>query len=230
MDTIFSRPNTDCRTCIFCSNKDCRLNKLTLYKENNITVLDGPVIQSFICPYYRTEEWLKEHKNESNTMAVIKKENQIPYIAILLHLSPSILIESLNKIKKFKTPPKCIYIITEDNSPEFIQSINNALVDLNIKWTVHFSLEKHSWHTIFNNYQRNEFLLLINGYPGVPNTWTQKLTDNIQDKLMKFSYAENKKQTMMLVSPVIYNEYYFQYGHKLFEKLREERHRQKCIL
>jgi hypothetical protein len=233
---MFVPPDTQCKDCIFYDKHiDCRIGRAKFYKDNGIKVLrtdDGTIIKNFICPYYRTIDWLEEKKDISNPVLEIQKENKLPYIPVILYLNGKILEETLNKIANFDTPPEMLYVIIKEE--ELIQktkeTIENALKDTNIKWNLHLSLEEDSWHVIFKNYNRREFLLIINGYPQVNKKWPKVLTKKIQDELLKFSYAENKSQTMMLISPYIYNMYYFDYGKKFIQMLRLERNKQKCIL
>lgn len=233
---MFVPPDTLCKDCIFYDkNIDCRIGRAKFYKDNGIKVLrteDGTIIKNFICPYYRTIEWLEEKKDISNPVLEIQKENKLPYVPIILYLDGKILEETLNKIANFDTPPETLYVVVKDEefTPKTKEIIEKSLKGTNIQWNLHRSLEEDSWHVIFKNYSRKEFLLIINGYPQVNKKWPKVLTKKIQDELLKFSYAENKSQTMMLISPYVYNMYYFDYGKKFIQMLRLERNKQKCIL
>ncbi len=234
---MFAPPDTQCRDCIFYDkNIDCRIGRAQFYRENGIKVIrteNGTVIKDFVCPYHRPESWLESRKDKTNLVQEIQKENLIQYIPIVLHLEGQILKDTLNKIKHFDNPPKEIYIIVKDNPEKNLKTIDlvkDTLEGSGITWHTHFELEEDSWHIIFKNYNRHEFLLVINGYPEVNNKWPKVITKKIQEELLKFSYGENKKQTMVLISPYIYNAYYFEHTKKFLGMLRLERNKQKCIL
>jgi hypothetical protein len=234
---MFAPPDTLCRDCIFYNNKiDCRIGRAQFYREKGIKVVrteHGTIIKDFVCPYYRPESWLESNKDKTNLIQIIQQENLIQYIPIVLHLEGQILKDTLNKIKRFDNPPKEIYVIVRDNPDKNLKTmdlVKETLDGSGITWNTHFELEEDSWHIIFKNYNRHEFLLVINGYPEVNNKWPKVITKKIQEELLKFSYCENKKQTMMLISPYIYNAYYFEHTKKFLGMLRLERNKQKCIL
>lgn len=234
---MFSPPDTHCKGCIFYNDKiDCRIGRAQFYREKGIKVIrtgDGTVIKDLVCPYYRPESWLESQKDKTNLVQEIQKENLIQYIPIILHLEAEILKDTLNKIKRFDNPPKELYVIVYDNpskNEETMTLVKNTLEGSGIKWHFHVELEKDSWHIIFKNYNRTEFLLVITGYPDINNKWPKVITKKIQEELLKFSYGENKKQTMMLISPYVYNAYYFEHTKKFLGMLRLERNKQKCIL
>ncbi len=234
---MFAPPDTHCNTCIFYDkNIDCRLGRAQFYKDNGIKVIrteNGTVIKELVCPYFRDNAWLEDKKEVTNLVTEIQKENKFPYIPVILNLDGQILKETLNKIINFDTPPKEIYVVVRENettNTKTYETIKECLKDTDITWNLHLSLEEDSWHIIFKNYSRREFLLIINGYPQVNNKWPKNLGKKIQDELLKFSYAENKSQTMTLISPYVYNMYYFDHGKKFIQMLRLERNKQKCIL
>jgi hypothetical protein len=234
---MFAPPDTNCKGCIFYNDKiDCRIGRAQFYREKGIKVIrteEGTVIKDFVCPYYRPESWLEEQKDTTDLVQKIQKENLIQYIPIVLFLEGEILKDSLNKIRRFDNPPKELYVIVKDNpdkNEKLMELVKETLEGSGIKWNIHFELEDDSWHIIFKNYNRREFLLIINGFPEVNNKWPKVITKKIQEELLKFSYAENKKQTMMLISPYVYNSYYFEYTKKFLLMLRLERNKQKCIL
>ena len=234
---MFAPPDTQCKDCIFYNDKiDCRIGRAQFYREKGIKVIrteNGTVIKDFVCPYYRPESWLENKKDVVNIVLEIQKENLIQYIPIVLHLEGEILKSSLTKISKFDNPPKEVFVIVRDNptkNEKTMALVKETLEGTGIDWHIHFELEEDSWHIIFRHYNRSEFLLIINGYPEVGNKWPKVITKKIQEELLKFSYGENKKQTMMLISPYVYNSYYFEHTKKFLGMLRLERNKQKCIL
>jgi hypothetical protein len=232
---MFVPIDTNCNECIFKDGYDCRINRIALYKSKGITVVaepSGTTLKEFVCPYYRTEEWLQQHKTSKDIIRDIKKENGLPYLPILLFMEGKLLKDSLKKIKSFTIKPKEVFIIVKTGVVlhSVIQDIRSVLDNSDITWHLHVELEDLSWHGIFKFYNRPEFLLIINGYPEVSNTWPEIIANKVQDELLKFSYAENKSQTMMLIAPYIYKAYYFEHTKDFIKQLRVERHRQKCIL
>lgn len=233
---MFVPPDTLCNNCIFYDKEvDCRIGRLQFYNEKNLKVIKTDkttIIKEFICPYHRNTDWLESKKDATNLVKEIRQENKLPYIPIILYLNGKILSETLAKIASFDTPPEQLYVVIkqEDDQKKIYELITSILNGTNITWNLHVSLEEDSWHVIFKNYNRHEFLLIISGYPQVNNKWPKVLATKIQDELLKFSYAENKNQTMMLMSPYIYNMYYFDYGKKFVHMLRLQRNKQKWLL
>lgn len=231
---MFTPQNTECKTCIFRDGFSCRLDKIDFYKTKNIKItptLDGNILSEFICPYYRTTEWLEEHQVTSDLVGEIRKENAIPYLPILLFMEYKLLESSLQKISKFNNKPTEVFIILNaDSNLKIIDMVERVLTGTGIHWHIHFEVEDNSWHNIFKFYNRREFLLLIKGYPEVNNNWPKILTSKIQDELYQFAYAENKSQTMMLIPAPMYKNYYFEYTVNFVNKLRTERYKQKCVL
>jgi hypothetical protein len=236
MDSTFAPQDTQCDNCCFrLDGYDCTLDKIKFYQNNGITVISTPngnVLKDFICPYYRTKEWANTNDGVGEDLVGrIRVENAIPYLPILLFLDDELLINSLDKITKFETRPKHVYIIVkEDITAEKISMIKSVLDGTGIEWHVHVELEENSWHNIFKFYNRSEFLLLITGFPTVLNDWTLTLTKKIQDELFKFSYAENASKTMLLIPAYMYNSYYFEYAKNFINALKIERHTQACEL
>lgn len=231
MENTFYPPNTNCTECIFSKETQCRLDKIRYYKTKGVnveTINSTTVLKNFICPYFRNLEWLENKKNTVDLVKEIQKENQIPYYVVLLNLSKSILIDTINKIKKFRTLPKHIYIVCDFEIG--YKGLNEIVEKIPCEWTYIFQLEENGWHNIFKTYNRTEFMVLINGYPEINNSWTKNLSTKINDSLLKFSYAENKQQKMTVIPAYIYNSYYFEYTDKWLEKLRQERWQQKYIL
>ncbi len=231
---MFAPQDTKCETCIFKEGYGCRLNKLQLYQSKNIEIFPtqtGNILRDFVCPYHRTHEWLGTNWYEEDLLAIIRKENALPYIPVLLFLHGAALERALKKICTFKTKPKEVFIILrKDTDKKIIDEVSKTLKDTGITWHVHFELEENSWHTIFKAYNRREFLLLIRGYPEIATSWTEAITRKIQDELVTFSYAENENQTMMLISPYIYNNFYFEFGKDFLIKLRQIGCKNKCML
>lgn len=234
---MLSPPSTHCKGCIFTNHTvECRLDKISFYKKNHIVVekIDGRnVIKDLVCPYYRTEDWLLDQTDNHDTtiMSAIRRENILPYYPVFLFLGPELLRTSLRRMLTFKVLPKEIYIIFEKTTnPSIMLDVEEIMKGTNITWHVYFELEENAWHNIFKFYNRSEFMLLISGFPTVRRDWAEVLANKVQDKLLKFSYAENEKQTMTLIPAYVYNSYYFEYGKSFLTKLRQERHKQKCIL
>ena len=232
---MFVPPDTHCKTCIFEDRESfCRLNKIDFYRTKNIkidTTDDNAVLKEFVCPYHRTKEWLSNQPVNGNLVNIIREENKLPYIAILLHLGDEIVKKTIKKLLTFTTKPKEIYVIKRaSDSEKIVDEVKSLLDNTGIKWRVEFEFEENAWHNIFKFYNRTEFMLLIRGFPEIRVDWPKTLERKILDELLQFSYAENKSQTMTLISPYVYNMYYFEYTKDFLIKLRQQRHHQKCIL
>ncbi len=245
----FSPKNTECKKCGLYAKTDnahvCILDKfmhymklgvvggLAEYSKNPEVSDKSIVLQDFTCPYFRPPSWVKEKTElfpHKKIEELIKEENQLPYTPVLLYPKKYIIGAILRKITRFSVKPKKIYIILEEDRESEVLEISKIAKTTELPWTINVEIMKNSWHNIIKNYNKKEFLMLINGYPYLHNDWANDLTDKIQDELLKFSYAENKSGTITLIHPYVYNCYYFEYTDTWLEKLREERHVEKYLL
>lgn len=236
MENICFPPDTKCNECIFFENDSCSINKDKHYNSKGITISKTnkeQLLKEFICPYFRTPNWSKDkerfiHKWEEE----IKTENQLPYFCVLL--DSRVPIYSIRKILEFGTKPKEIFIVMDKNTTiEEVKETYDELKELigdKVKWTLYHEFENNAWHQVFNVYNRHDLMLLVQRFPACGKDWAERIAVEIQDNLLKFSYAENFEKTMTLIHPYLYHSYYFEHGPNWLNKLKEERWQQKYIL
>lgn len=241
MVNTFCPPDTRCNKCVFHSSKQiesgyghvCHIDKIHHYNSKGveISIKDEVILKNFLCPYFRPKEWIKGKENSIPLLEkMVRQENQIPYFPVLLFPKKNEIGPIIRKLARFSVKPKEVQIVLESSRTNELLTISNLCKENKIPYSISFSLEDNSWHNIFNKYNRNEFLMLITGYPYLKNDWSVELTSKIQDELFTFSYAENKQNTVMLIPHYMYNSYYFEHTVNFIEKLKEERNAQKHTL
>lgn len=242
MENTFCPPDTRCKKCAFHTSSKlengyshlCWIDKIHHYNSRGveISITDELMLKNFLCPYFRPKNWIKGKESLSSAQLekIVKQENQIPYFPIILFPKKNQIGPIIRKLARFKVKPKEVQIILESSRTNELLTISDLCKENKIPYSISFSLKDNSWHNIFNKYNRNEFLMLITGYPYLKNDWSVELTDKIQDELFTFSYAENKQNTVMLIPHYMYNSYYFEHTDNFIEKLKEERNAQKYIL
>jgi len=232
MSNTFSPDDTSCNDCIFYndqwpySHTACKLNKLEKYESNLIKISYNAnndfrntqlTLKSFQCPYFRPTSWAEK---------IIKEENAIPYFIIyFINNKPLSEIQyDLEIIENFDRKPKSVIFIKNiDSNRISTTEIVSMLTNRNTKyqWQVRDGITKEAWHTIYNSYNKHEFMLLYYSTPNVPKNWLSLIENKIQEDLLKFAYAADFNENIMLISPFVYNSMYYSFGKEWIKKLQD---------
>lgn len=236
MANTFSPPNTKCKDCVFNKENtlDCETGARQHYYDLGVNIRLPPIVdgspvglelENFICPYFRDETWYPNGLGEESVDAVLDEEiSWLPYIAVIVDHNKQNIYKTIERILDFDNHPLEIYVVLKADRPdaESVVELKQCFDKFLGKWHVFFELDNDSWQTIMKFYKEQRFILLVNGYPNVDNSWPRNTGRKIQNDLLKFPYAENDDNSMTLIHPYYINAFFFEYGKDWLTRLKEQ--------
>lgn len=237
MGNTFSPPNTKCNDCVFHDVGDvldCETGARKHYRDKGVigSIIDSntelkfePVVilHNFLCPYKRDKAWLEA--NSENTADKLNLEvTTLPYVVVVLDHDTQTLKQTLDRIYEYDNQPQEIFVVIRADRPDpnTVLAMKPLFNDFQGKWHIFFQLDNESWQEICKFNKREEFVLLVTGYPEVDNNWPRTTGSKIQNELLKFPYAENDVQSMTLIHPYYFNAFFFDYGKNWLEELKKQ--------
>lgn len=200
-DKKISLIHTPCKNCVAAVYKnhtqtDCYFKQLDKFKENVLEVYDGEkeffVIDKKKCMYYRESSWLnKKGIKIDHAMDEIKKENTIPYIAILnidTIKNLTAFNEAVDRLVKQKTPP-CGFVVMMQKKKNYdiqLEEIMQSLQETQIPWRIQSFIEEYDLYryikAIIQSAPRKRLYILINN---------RKIPKNFYETIMNYNFDNN---------------------------------------
>jgi hypothetical protein len=217
---------TLCRDCIFAEYQNdydgtpvqegCKLDRISKFKENNITILEGSddpenppadgykefyAIENTICNTLRTEKWREKHldKNFDELIDLVNQEIKINYNWIIVNRTETEeeIRARLSEVGKQSIKPARISFIRYQSSPtqpKTIGTLINREKSLRIPWSIEDVVEDKTTEDetidLILSKNKTQFYFISSANEPILTDISIKVNDIVNSELKRFGLLE----------------------------------------
>jgi len=215
-----SKHSTICKDCVFAEVEEnvqqgCNLNKLAIYQQKGITagILTSTskktgvkdthfFLHNFVCPMYRDWDWYDKQKEGTDLVQAIKTENKLDFAVLIFDDGTVDVPVAINRLVMLNIQPSFITVVLRSDSKYDLEEITNLLKDTEIRYKTYKNVIKEPDALDYGVSKlislNNPFLAIIRNNTEFNPNCINDLTDDIQERLIRFSYAYTKDFGMLV--------------------------------